>query len=76
MNILKKSKPCYSCNRMLSYDCTRTFPLGLAFFQGRYAADILLTSAGATIVSLPTIIIYIIFQRQFMRGATSGAVQG
>jgi raffinose/stachyose/melibiose transport system permease protein len=33
-------------------------------------------SAGATIVALPTILIYFIFQRQFIRGITAGAVEG
>ena len=61
---------------IVSSENLRTLPLGLAFFQGRYAADIPLTAAGATIVSLPTIIIYFIFQRQFMRGVTAGAVHG
>jgi raffinose/stachyose/melibiose transport system permease protein len=61
---------------IVSSENLRTLPLGLAFFQGRYAADIPLTSAGATIVSLPTIIIYFLLQRQFMRGVTAGAVHG
>ena len=32
--------------------------------------------AGATIVSLPVIIVYIIFQRQFIQGLTAGALKG
>ena len=32
--------------------------------------------AGATIVSLPVIIVYIIFQRQFIQGLTAGAIKG
>lgn len=54
----------------------RTLPLGLAFFQGRYAMDAALVSAGAVMVALPTILIYVIFQRQFIQGVTAGAVQG
>lgn len=54
----------------------RTLPLGLAFFQGRYSMDIALVSAGAVMVALPTILIYAIFQRQFIQGVTAGAVQG
>jgi len=61
---------------LITKDTLRTLPLGLAFFQGRYTTDIPLTSAGATIVALPTILIYIIFQRQFIRGMTSGAIHG
>lgn len=54
----------------------RTLPLGLAFFQGRYSMDIALVSAGAVMVALPTILIYMLFQRQFIQGVTAGAVQG
>jgi raffinose/stachyose/melibiose transport system permease protein len=61
---------------LITKDTLRTLPLGLAFFQGRYTSDIPLTSAGATIVALPTILIYILFQRQFIRGMTSGAIHG
>jgi raffinose/stachyose/melibiose transport system permease protein len=61
---------------LVSSDEVRTLPLGLAFFQGRYAANVPLISAGATMVALPTILIYFIFQRQFIRGITAGAVEG
>ncbi|GAB4545790.1 MAG: carbohydrate ABC transporter permease [Anaerolineae bacterium] len=61
---------------LVSSDEVRTLPLGLAFFQGRYASDVQLISAGATIVALPTILIYFIFQRQFIRGITAGAIEG
>jgi raffinose/stachyose/melibiose transport system permease protein len=54
----------------------RTLPLGLAFFQGRYSMDAALVSAGAVMVAVPTIVIYVIFQRQFIQGVTAGAVQG
>jgi raffinose/stachyose/melibiose transport system permease protein len=60
----------------VSTDTLRTMPLGLAFFQGRYSANVPLVSAAATIVSLPTIVIYLLFQRQFTRGITSGTVTG
>jgi raffinose/stachyose/melibiose transport system permease protein len=33
-------------------------------------------SAGAVIVALPIVIVFIIFQRQFMRGMLTGAVKG
>jgi raffinose/stachyose/melibiose transport system permease protein len=54
----------------------RTLPLGLAFFQGRYSMDIALVSAGAVMVAVPTIAVYVLFQRQFIQGVTAGAVQG
>lgn len=60
----------------VSVDALRTMPLGLAFFQGRYSSNVPLVSAAATIVSLPTIVVYLLFQRQFTRGITSGTLHG
>lgn len=61
---------------LVSDENLRTLPLGLAFFSGRYTTNVPLLAAGATIVSLPTILFYLIFQRQFIRGMTSGSVTG
>ena len=33
-------------------------------------------SAGAVIVAMPILIVFIIFQREFMRGMLTGAVKG
>lgn len=57
---------------LISKDELRTLPVGLAFFQGRYTVNIPLLAAGATMVSVPLIIVYLIFQRQFIRGLTTG----
>lgn len=61
---------------MVTKEELRTLPLGLAFFQGKYTSNYGLTAAGATIVALPTIIFFAIFQNQFIRGVTAGAVKG
>lgn len=53
-----------------------TAPAGLASFSGRYTQDVALVSAGAIIVALPILIVFIIFQREFMRGMLTGAVKG
>lgn len=53
-----------------------TLPVGLAFFQGKYTANIPLMAAGAIIVALPTILIYVLFQRFFIRGMLGEAVKG
>jgi raffinose/stachyose/melibiose transport system permease protein len=53
-----------------------TMPVGLALLRGRYASDPTLMAAGATMMSLPVIIIYVIFQRQFIRGLVGGALKG
>jgi raffinose/stachyose/melibiose transport system permease protein len=53
-----------------------TAPAGLASFSGRFTTDTALVSAGAVIVALPIVIVFIIFQREFMRGMLTGAVKG
>lgn len=53
-----------------------TAPAGLASFSGRFTTDIALVSAGAVIVAVPILIVFIVFQREFMRGMLTGAVKG
>jgi raffinose/stachyose/melibiose transport system permease protein len=53
-----------------------TAPAGLASFSGRYTQNIPLVSAGAVIVAVPILIVFIVFQREFMRGMLTGAVKG
>jgi len=60
---------------LISSEQLRTLPLGLAFFQGRYTTNTPLIAAGAVITALPTVLLYIFFQRQFIRGITAGAVE-
>jgi raffinose/stachyose/melibiose transport system permease protein len=61
---------------MVSDEGLRTAPLGLSFFQGRNQADLTLLSAGAVIVALPVVVLYVFLQRHFIRGMLSGAVKG
>jgi raffinose/stachyose/melibiose transport system permease protein len=61
---------------MVSDESLRTAPLGLAFFQGRNTSDEGLLAAGALIVALPVVVVYLFLQRHFIRGMLSGAVKG
>lgn len=61
---------------LVSDTSVRTLPVGLGFFVGQHAADVTLLAAGATIVSLPIVIVFLIFQRSFIRGMVSGAIRG
>jgi raffinose/stachyose/melibiose transport system permease protein len=54
----------------------RTLPVGLAFFQGRFTSDIPRLAAGSIIVAGPIILVYVLFQRYFIRGMVSGAIKG
>ena len=54
----------------------RTLMVGVTIFKSRFNLDVPLTMAGLLMISLPMIILYIVFQRFFIRGLTSGALKG
>jgi raffinose/stachyose/melibiose transport system permease protein len=51
-------------------------PLGTMQFQGQYGSDYALVSAFVVISALPTIIFYLIAERQIVSGLTAGAIKG
>lgn len=53
----------------------RTAPMGLALFQGQYTQGTVLLAAGAVLVALPMVILYLFLQRHFIRGMLEGAVK-
>jgi raffinose/stachyose/melibiose transport system permease protein len=61
---------------LVSDESIRTLPVGLAFFVGQHSAEVPLLAAAATIVSTPIVILFLIFQRNFIRGMVSGAIRG
>lgn len=54
----------------------RTVAGALTFFQGQYYLSIPLLNAGALIIIIPAIVVFLIFQRQFIRALLQGAVKG
>ncbi|MXG91600.1 carbohydrate ABC transporter permease [Nocardioides flavescens] len=54
----------------------RTMAGALGAFQGQYGTDIVLLSAGALLIMAPTILVFVVFQRQFSRALLQGAVKG
>ncbi len=60
---------------MISSEDLRTAPLSISFFQGQYVADITLIAAACVIVALPVVVAYAFLQRQFIAGATMGALK-
>lgn len=60
----------------LNSDDLRTVSVGLTFYQGRFTTDYALTAAGTTIATVPVIIFYLLFQRQFVDGLTAGSLAG
>jgi raffinose/stachyose/melibiose transport system permease protein len=58
---------------LIQDDAMRTLPVGLNFFQGRFVTDTPLMMAGAIVSFLPIVLMYVFFQRQFIKGITAGA---
>ncbi len=54
----------------------RTLMVGVSVFQGRFLQNIPLSMAGMALASAPMLIVYIVFQRYFIRGLVAGAVKG
>jgi raffinose/stachyose/melibiose transport system permease protein len=61
---------------VLNSDKLWTLPLGVMQFQGQYGQDLSLVSAFVALSALPTIIFYILAERQIVSGLTAGAVKG
>jgi raffinose/stachyose/melibiose transport system permease protein len=54
----------------------RTMAGALGTFQGQYNTDIPLLSAGSLVILLPTLIVFLIFQRQFISALLQGSLKG
>lgn len=54
----------------------RTMAGALGAFQGHYATNIPLLCAGTILILLPTLIIFVLFQRQIITALLQGAVKG
>lgn len=54
----------------------RTLPVAIANFRGVHATDWGLIFAASLVAVVPTIIIFVLFQRYFVQGLTSGAIKG
>jgi ABC-type glycerol-3-phosphate transport system permease component len=59
----------------LQDDAKRTLMAGISVFQGRYENQIPLVMAGMVVASAPMMILYITFQKYFIRGLMAGAVK-
>lgn len=57
-------------------DKLRTIPVGLMNLRGAFSTDWAVLLAGLAISALPMIILFIVFQKQFVKGLTAGSVKG
>ena len=53
-----------------------TLPIALRLFQQQHGTEWGVVFAASAIAVLPTILVFVIFQRHFIKGITSGAVKG
>lgn len=54
---------------------TRTLAAGLLAFRGQYSVEWSTTFAAFTIATLPTLLFFLVFQRQITKGMTMGAIR-
>jgi raffinose/stachyose/melibiose transport system permease protein len=54
----------------------RTMAGALGAFQGHYATDVPLLSAGTVIILLPTLVLFLLFQRHIISALLQGSVKG
>jgi len=54
----------------------RTMAGALQGFVGAHSTDVVLLNAGALMIMAPTILVFIVFQRYFIRAMLAGAVKG
>ncbi|WP_408011080.1 carbohydrate ABC transporter permease [Pseudalkalibacillus sp. A8] len=54
----------------------KTLPLSLAVFSNGFSTDYGLTMAAMAIAVIPTILMYVFFQEQIMKGMVAGSVKG
>ena len=57
-------------------DGLRTIPIGLMGLKSSLRTEWTILMAGLTLSALPMVALFLIFQKQFIRGITSGGVKG
>jgi len=62
-------------NTYLASDDLRTLPFSIFRFQGQYSADYAAQFACMVIVAIPALVLYLLFSKHIMAGATTGAVK-
>ena len=60
----------------LTDESLRTLPIAIANFRGAHATNWGLVFASSLVSVVPTVLLFIFFQRYFIQGITSGAVRG
>jgi multiple sugar transport system permease protein len=58
-----------------SSDASKTLPVAISEFAGRYTTDFGLVAAGGIVAALPPVVIAVLFQRHIVSGLSAGAVK-
>jgi multiple sugar transport system permease protein len=61
---------------LTSTNASKTLPVALNDFIGRYGLDFGLLATGGVIAALPPVVIAFLFQRHIVAGLTAGSVKG
>jgi multiple sugar transport system permease protein len=61
---------------LTSTNASKTIPVAIAEFTGRYTTDFGLQAAGGILAAIPPVLIAVVFQRYIVGGLSSGAVKG
>ena len=63
---------------LTSTDRARTVPAALSFFTGasQFQSPVTAIMAASVVVTIPVVILVLVFQRRIVAGLTSGAVKG
>jgi len=59
-----------------SSDQSKTLPVAISEFAGRYTTDFGLVAAGGLLAALPPLVIALVFQRYIVSGLATGSVKG
>lgn len=60
---------------VITSSANQTAPLSLALFIGQRTTDVAGLAAGALIISVPVVIVFVLFQRSLIRGILAGALK-
>jgi raffinose/stachyose/melibiose transport system permease protein len=61
---------------LIDKDSLWTLPLGTMQFHGEYSTDLSMVAAFVALSAVPTVIFYLLAERQIVSGLTAGAVKG
>jgi multiple sugar transport system permease protein len=53
----------------------QTLPVGIALFQGQFTLPWGEIAAASTVATVPLVLIVLLFQKQIVRGLSSGAIK-